>query len=244
MGKRINREKYANKIIQEFVDKGYDLQKAFGTRGSVNSVTKSESKFNEFKRKVRETRSYYKERETIKKEREAYKERVSQNTEELKKKALVQIYGKEGINNGTIKQIWSKQGQYGLSTLSDFKSKSKIQNAIVSEFKSIFEDEISESDDGNKTGALFKYHAQERWVEGNLQELYNLAKSDLNAVKNLNETYNYIYEKIIPLKYHGVSEAGPVPEEYSKVKRADRRFWEDVSKKVLEHYKSLNIRNK
>lgn len=242
MGKRLNREKYAEKIIKEFIEKGFDLEKAFGKRGSVNSVTKSESKFNDFKRKVRETRSYYKERETIKKEREAYKERVSQNTEELKKKALVKIYGKDGINNGTIKQIWSKQGQYGLSSLSDFKSKSKIQNAIVSEFKNIFEDEVSEQGNGKKTGAFFKHSAEERYVQPHLQELYNLAKNDLNAVKNLNETYNYIYQKIIPMKYESVE--GNAPEYNHDTKRADRRFWEDVSKKVLEHYKSLNIRNK
>jgi len=57
---------------------------------------------------------------------------------------------------------------------------------------------------------------------------------DSNAIVNANYLTNYVYEKLIPLYYEQQGDEPPI---YGKDKKAEPKFFEEVSRKMLDEYK-------
>ena len=247
---KAKREKYVNKIIDEFTQNGWELKKVFG-RASANKFITSEKNYEELKTKVRKTRSYYKEREKIKEEVKQYDLKREQNKkvkenkkfkEELKKEKqrkkdiyqkskLLEYYGNE---NGTANLIWMNRNILDLKD-NDFESIENIQEKILEKFKNDLTGEICFFDKGEEktVGAFYKNVKDDRMVKEMLTTLWEKVKNDKNAMHNAYKVLDYLYRDVLIQMYEGANAS------YSKFKKADNIFWRDVSDKMIKHYDNL-----
>ena len=247
------RQKYVEKVINEFTQKGWELKKAFG-RASANKFIKSEKAYEELKQKVKQARSYYKERETIKKEIAEYdkklaikkekkkierqkreeKSRKKANTKNEKylKQQLLKFYGNK---NNTANSIWRQKDNLKL-TMKDFESFESIQEKIVDKVNKDLTVEITiqSTDEGAyKRGAFFKNVHEEKFVKDMLNQLKDRIRKDKNAIHKISNTMDYLYNDLVILYYKSQSA------KYSKFKKADKHFWEDVGQQLITYYDNL-----
>ena len=225
------RQKYVEGIIKEFTSKGWDttpLTKAFN-----KSTLSTQKGYDKYKRLVAEKRRYNKEREKVHADYLKYIEKRNKERDYRQKKKLAEFFG---VGTDAIKQIWSQRKLLGL-TNADFNSKERIQEKITRKFFKDFSKELTYFDKNGQlatVGSIFKYHKDDRKVALNLKEIQDLMLKDSNAIVNSNYLTNYVYEKLIPLYYEQQGDEPPI---YGKDKKAEPKFFEEVSRKMLEEYK-------
>ena len=225
------RHKYVEGIIKEFTSKGWDttpLTKAFN-----KSTLSTQKGYDKYKRLVAEQRRYNKEREKVHVDYLKYVEKRNKERDYRQKKKLAEYYGK---GSEEIKQIWSERKVLGL-TNADFNSFDRVQKRVANKFQKDFTSQLTYFDKNGETGkvgALFKYHKDDRQVALNLKELNELMLKDKNAVTNARYLIDYVYEKLIPLYYEQQGDEPPI---YGKDKKAEPKFFTEVSRKMLEEYK-------
>ena len=225
------RHKYVEGIIKEFTSKGWDttpLTKAFN-----KSTISTQKGYDKYKRIVAETRRYNKEREKVHADYLKYIEKRNKERDYRQKTKLAEYYGK---GSEEIKQIWSERKVLGL-TNADFNSYERVQQKVANKFQKDFTSQLTYFDkkgDMATVGSLFKYHKDDRQVALNLKELNELMLKDKNAVTNARYLTDYVYEKLIPLYYEQQGDEPPI---YGKDKKAEPKFFTEVSRKMLEEYK-------
>lgn len=230
-GKEIKkRQKYVEKVINEFIENGWDTTKLY--KGFYKNTLTTEKGYNKFKELVKLERAYYKEREQIKKEMEAYREKVKNRQGNKLKQTLAELYGK---GTKEIKRAWSDRKLLGLK----WNDKADdIKQKVIEKFENDFTNQLSYFDKKGKikhVGGFFKYHSLDRGVYNNLNEITKLMQKDKKAITNASLIIDYVYEKLIPLYYEGTTDEPPI---YGKDKKAPDKFFTEVSKKMLDYYKN------
>ena len=196
MNKLKYREKQITKVLREFKENGWELPK--NRSGNLYDVAKSKQSYDRYMTKVRQQRSREKEHVKIQSELQAYKEKRKKEIETEIKKGLHEVYGK---NTG---KYYSRKEEIGLSIRDVRKGSKHIHEKVASHFMSTLTDEMEYTDKkgvNRANGAFFVNHAEEDFVEENLQEIEKLMIEDDNALGNMTELMTYLYEKIIPQKY-------------------------------------------
>ena len=210
MNKLKYREKQITKVLREFKENGWELPK--NRSGNLYDVAKSKQSYDRYMTKVRQQRSREKEHVKIQSELQAYKEKRKKEIETEIKKGLHEVYGK---NTG---KYYSRKEEIGLSIRDVRKGSKHIHEKVASHFMSTLTDEMEYTDKkgvNRANGAFFVNHAEEDFVEENLQEIEKLMIEDDNALGNMTELMTYLYEKIIPQKYEEQTLNGDViPPEY------------------------------
>lgn len=235
---RKNRINYVNKILREFKSKKWDMTKVWGSSGSIQRASRNKANFEKFKLQVRQARSYFREQENIKKEMDLIREKRKDYQKKRNYERQKSLFEMHGGNSRQVRMIWSNRKELGL-TNADYFDKQSLNKKIANKMKKDLENEIMFTDySGNskrqrKQGSFFKKHSEDYFVEEQLKALYKLIKQDKNAMENIVLAQNYLYDTIIPMKYEGRNP------EYSKFKHADDKFWEDVSKQLVNYYKTL-----
>lgn len=238
MNKKRNTEKqrikYVEKVIREFKSKGWEISEVWGAKGNLTTATRNKKSFDNFKERVRNIRSYNKEREKIQKDYSKIEQRyenAKKRREREQKTKLVELYG---YGNPNIKHIWAKREELGLNR-HDFDSIDSIQSKILKKFKDDITNEIKIEKDGNlkQIGAFFKNVSEDDFVEERLKELYEIVEKDHNAMMNTHVALDYLYGNIIMHKYEDETA------DYGKDTKADDVFWRDVSKEFITFYKKL-----
>lgn len=241
--KTVQRERQVKKIFNEFKNDRKSLNKIFGIKEDVklnkknmenidfNKFYKNKSNYESFKKRVSSTRRYNKERETIKKEMNAYRNKLNNKNKYETQKMLHSVYGE---NTGIV---YAKKDILNITMADIRKGEKSIKNKVAKGLMNTLTEEMQY--DKGKTGAFFKNTSEERGVEEKLKELENLVKQDNNAIKNMNIIYNYLYEKIIPLRYENEMEVEGVEQYNTESARAPIGFFRDTASKILNKYKEI-----
>lgn len=236
MNKLKYREKQITRIKEEFKSKGWTLPKT--RHEELIDVAKSKQSYDRYMTKVRQQRSYEKEREKIKVEIEEYKQRRDKRFDREIKQGLHEVYG---VKTG---KYYSKKDEIGLTVWDIRRGKKHVKNVITSHYMETLTDEMEYTDgNGNKrsNGAFFSNTAEEFGVEENLQEIEKLMQNDDDVIGNMSILMTYLYEKIIPQKYEEQTLNGEVipPEYNTEHAKAPLSFFQDTSRKLLNKYKEL-----
>ena len=99
---------------------------------------------------------------------------------------------------------------------------------------------IQEEGSNMVRGGLFKYNTD----IPELEELQELIMKDKNFRENTMLISQFLYEKLIPLKYGLLTESEDMPSEYGKIYekgegKSDRKFFKEVASVLVEEYKKL-----
>ena len=267
--KLLKRIENINNTIEDFKDKqklygGYDYKKFLG-RQKAENIAKDDVKYNMFLKNKKEGQRYYKERERIKKDIEKYNKKVTKKNserQELKEKIKKD---KENIENERkknknkkivdfIKEVYNDKPYDKQFVLNEFRTGFlKIPNKIIEEQDEYALDvlvrnhtleglvtSIQEEGSNMVRGGLFKYNTD----IPELEELQELIMKDKNFRENTMLISQFLYEKLIPLKYGLLTESEDMPSEYGKIYekgegKSDRKFFKEVASVLVEEYKKL-----
>lgn len=236
MNKFKYREKQITKVLREFKENNWELPK--NRSGNIYDVAKSKQSYDRYMTKVRQQRSREKERIKIQNELQAYKEKRDKQIEKEIKKGLHDVYGKE------TGKYFARKDEIGITIRDVRKGSAHVHKKVAKHFMETLTDEMEYTDKkgiNKANGAFFVNHAEEDFVEENLQEIEKLMIEDDNALGNMSELMTYLYEKIIPQKYEEQTLNGDIiPPEYdTKHAKASLSFFQDTSRKLLNKYKEL-----
>lgn len=112
------------------------------------------------------------------------------------------------------------------------KEKEEIKQYAVDYFKDLI---IGDSNNPNSK-AIFKYNSEVTGVKEKLDELFKIAREDVNIYQNLADLLDYTYDKVIYFKYH----FNEYDEAIDKGKHAeDPEFFTEVAEEMLYRYKKM-----
>lgn len=181
-------EKYQNKVINEFLNKGWDTTK-------LNRTIKTESQYKKYVELVKKERYYNKDRQKVIEESKKLKSRFEESRKKFNKRRAFE-FGMDNLNSKTEATAFSQiVEQYDLRK-SDFTDIKKMKELASKKIMDAIKSERT-LDSGKKVKGLLVRFYEEEFMKKHIEELERLTQTDSNIFSNMFKLENIFLESIV-----------------------------------------------